>query len=225
MADARLFSHVFNRMSLSRAVMFAPLTQGERIEEMASTILDQMPLRAAVAGVGLGGIVALELLRRAPDRISRIALMSTTPLADTPPVSAERETRIVRARSGRLEAVMSEEVPQSALTPGAGRIAVAAEVQRMAHDLGADVFVRQSRAMQRRRDQQSTLRKCKVPAAVICGAHDTLIPVKRQSFMAELIPDATLEVVEGAGHLPVLEAPEATLDALERWLALAPPAR
>jgi pimeloyl-ACP methyl ester carboxylesterase len=88
----------------------------------------------------------------------------------------------------------------------------------MAEALGPDVFVRQSRALQRRRDQQGTLRKCKVPTLVLCGAHDALCPIKRHTFMAELIPYAQLKVIETAGHLPTLEAPEETTLALRDWL-------
>ena len=88
----------------------------------------------------------------------------------------------------------------------------------MAHTLGPEVFVHQSRALQRRRDQQSTLRKIKQPALVLCGAHDALCPVKRHTFMAELIPHARLVVLDDAGHLPTLETPDETNDALWEWL-------
>ena len=73
--------------------------------------------------------------------------------------------------------------------------------------------------MQRRKDQQATLRRCKVPALVLCGAHDTLYPVKRHEFMAELIPYAQLCVLENSGHLPMLEQPDETTAALREWLA------
>ena len=88
----------------------------------------------------------------------------------------------------------------------------------MARDLGPEVFLRQIRALQRRRDQQATLRKCKVPALVLCGAHDGLTPVKRHEFMAGLIPYAELRVIEEAGHVPTLEAPEAVTEALRAWM-------
>ncbi|MCX8955610.1 alpha/beta fold hydrolase, partial [Ruegeria sp. NA] len=78
----------------------------------------------------------------------------------------------------------------------------------MAQDLGVETFVRQMRALERRPDQQAALRRIKVPTLVLCGAHDTLTPVKRHSFMAELIPGAELLVIEKAGHLPTLETPD-----------------
>jgi pimeloyl-ACP methyl ester carboxylesterase len=166
----------------------------------------------------MGGIVAMEILRRAPDRISRLALMDTNPLAETPQVASGRDPQIVRARAGRLDEVMRDELKPNYLAPGPHRAEVLALVMDMARGLGVEVFVRQSRALQRRRDQQSVLRKIKVPTLVLCGEHDALCPVKRHSFMAELIPGAQLQVIESAGHLPTLEAPDAVCDALRHWL-------
>ena len=95
MCDARLFGPQIAELSADMAVMVAPVTQGERIEEIASGLLDLLPKRFALAGLSMGGIVAMELLRRAPDRISRIALMDTNPLAETPVIAANRGPRIV----------------------------------------------------------------------------------------------------------------------------------
>lgn len=218
MCDARLFGPQIAELSADHCVTVAPVTQGERIEEIASGLLDQLPARFALAGLSMGGIVAMELLRRAPDRITRIALMDTNPLAETPPVAAAREPQIVGVRTGRLEQVMREEMKPHYLAPGPHRAEVLDLVMDMALTLGADTFVRQSRALQRRRDQQGTLRKCKVPTLVLCGAHDALCPVKRHTFMAELIPYAKRVILENAGHLPTLETPAETTQALRDWL-------
>lgn len=219
MADARAFFALITVLSHERAVMVAPPVKGERIEEMASILLDQMPTRFALAGHGLGGVLAMEILRRAPDRVMRIALMNTHPLAETPQEAAEREMLIVKAKAGRLSDVLTQTFPPETLAPGTGRREVQAMIHEMAMDLGPEVFVRQSRALQRRRDQQSTLRKCRVPALVMGGAHDRLAPVKRQEFMAELIHHAGLAVIPDAGHLPMMETPGEVLDALSAWLS------
>lgn len=218
MCDARLFGPQIAELSADTAVMVAPITQGERVEEIASHLLDQLPHRFALAGLSMGGIVAMEILRRAPDRVSRIALLDTNPLAETPQVAAAREPQIVAVRAGRMQDVMRDEMKPNYLAPGPHRGDVLDLVMDMAEALGPEVFVRQSRALQRRPDQQTTLRKCRAPALVLCGAHDTLCPVKRHEFMAELIPNATLRVMEHSGHLPTLEQPAETTRALREWL-------
>jgi len=218
MCDARLFGPQIAELSSEFSIMVSPVTRGERIEEIASGLLDELPARFALAGLSMGGIVAMELLRRAPDRVSRLALLDTTPLAETPQAAAAREPQIVKARAGRLHEVIRDEMLPRYLGPGPFRNEISELVLDMADALGPDTFVRQSRALQRRRDQQGTLRKCRAPTLVLCGAHDALCPVKRHTFMAELIHGAELRVLDTAGHLPTLEAPAETTQALRDWM-------
>ncbi|WP_415403642.1 alpha/beta fold hydrolase [Tateyamaria sp. SN3-11] len=218
MCDARLFGPQIAALSPDFSVMVSPVTRGERIEEIASGLLDELPQRFALAGLSMGGIVAMEILRRAPDRITRLALMDTNPLAETPQVAAAREPQIVKVRTGQMLDVMREEMKPHYLAPGPYRNEIMDLVMDMADALGPEVFIRQSRALQRRRDQQGTLRKCKVPTLILCGAHDALCPVKRHTFMAELIHGAELKVLEHAGHLPTLEMPDETTQALRDWM-------
>jgi pimeloyl-ACP methyl ester carboxylesterase len=218
MCDARLFGPQIAELSSEFAVMIAPVTGGERVEEVASGLLPLLPAKFALAGLSYGGIVAMEILRRAPERVTRIALLDTNPLAETPQSSAAYEPLIVSAKAGQLEKVIETFMQPDYLAPGPQRAEILGMVKEMGLYLGADVFIRQVRALQRRRDQQSTLRKCKVPALVMCGEHDRLTPVKRHSFMAELIPYAELKVIEGAGHLPTLEQPATTTAALRDWM-------
>ncbi len=217
MCDARLFGPQIAELSSEYTVCVAPVTQGERIEEIASDLLTQLPQRFALAGLSMGGIVAMEILRRAPDRVSRLALMSTNPLAEVPQVAAAREPQMVKVRTGRLRDVMRDEMKPNYLAPGPYRDEILDLVMDMAEVLGPDVFIRQSRALQRRRDQQATLRKWKGNTLVLCGAHDQLCPVKRHTFMAELIPQSKLVVLEDSGHLPTLEQPNETTAALRSW--------
>ncbi|WP_306113650.1 MULTISPECIES: alpha/beta fold hydrolase [unclassified Roseovarius] len=218
MCDLRLFAWQLLEFGRDRAVTVAPITMGERIEEIASNILDRVPPKFALAGVSMGGIVAMEMLRRAPDRITRIALISTNSLAETPQSAAEYEPSIIKLRSGQLEEAVKALMPAEHIAAGAGRAAVLAELNEMAKDLGPEGIIKQLRALQRRRDYQSVLRKCKVPALVMCGDQDGLTPVKRHRLMAELIPYAELKVIEGAGHLPTLEQASKTNEALHGWL-------
>jgi pimeloyl-ACP methyl ester carboxylesterase len=218
MCDARLYGPQIDTLSREMSVMVACATRGERIEEIASGILDGLPHKFALAGLSMGGIIAMEILRRVPDRVTRIALMDTNPLAETPQSAAAYEPMIVGVKAGRLDEVMRGFMKPDFLAPGPGRMAVLGLMAEMARDLGPDVFLRQVRALQRRRDAQAVLRKCKVPTLVLCGRHDGLTPVKRHTFMAELIPYARLQIIEEAGHIPTLEAPDATTEALRTWL-------
>ncbi len=219
MCDARLFRPQFEALSRERAVMVAPTSTGERIEEIASGLLDQLPHRFALSGLSMGGVVALELVRRAPDRVTRLCLMATDAQADTPQIAAGREDLIVAVQAGRLEEGMRKIVGSDTLAPGPQRIPILNDLLAMATDLGPDLFVRQMRALQRRPDQQGTLRWIKVPTLILCGAHDTLTPVRKHAFMAELIPDAEMQVIENAGHLPTLETPQVVIKAMQRWLS------
>ncbi len=217
LSDIRLFLPQITALSRERPVMTAPTTIGERVDEIASGMLPSLPQKFALCGHGFGGMIAMELMRRAPDRITRVALMSTSPLPETSQDSGDREIRIVGARAGRFEDIMAQEIPFEALG-SATRKDVWPKLQAMAKAGGQEVYVRQSRAMQRRRDQQSTLRRVKMPALIICGEEDTLYPVKRHEFMASLIPYAKLSVIPGAGHLPSLETPAALTDVLKDWM-------
>jgi len=218
MCSASLFAPQLADLSVDMAVMVAPITMGERIEEIASNVLTVAPAKFALAGLSMGGIVAMEILRRAPERVTRVALMDTNPLAETPKSAASYEPLIVGARAGRLDEVMRMMMQPDFLAPGPKRVEVLTLVAEMGRNIGAEVFVRQVRALQRRRDYQATLRKCKVPAMILCGEHDGLTPVKRHSFMAELMPYAELKIIPDAGHLPVLEQPEATTKAIRDWM-------
>lgn len=218
MCDARLFAPQMADLSRDMVVSVAPITQGDRIEDIAAAILPVLPERFALAGLSMGGIVAMELLRKAPERITRIALMDTNALAETPASAAAYEPMIIGAKAGRIEDVLRDLMQPDYLAPGPQRMDVLNAFVGMGMDLGPEVFINQIRALQRRRDQQATLRKCKCPALVMCGRHDGLTPLKRHAFMAELIPYAQLEVIEGAGHLPTLENPKAVTQVLRDWL-------
>ena len=219
MCDARLFAPQIDGLSHERAVMVAPVHLGERIEEIASTILDAAPHRFALCGLSLGGIVAMEIIRRAPDRVSRICLMDTNPTSETPERAAKREPQIIAAQTGCLEYIMRKEIICNYFAETPLKMHILELMVDMALSLGPEAFVRQSRALQKRRDQQSLLCNIKCPTLILCGAEDQITLPKRHEFMAELIEHAELVVIENAGHLPTLEQPEATIAAMRAWLA------
>ena len=218
MQDARLFLPQIVALGAGRTMQVALATEHDTVEALSVEILSHAPESFVLVGQGLGGDIALDILRRVPDRVTRLCLIATEPLSEPPQVAAAREARIVAVKAGRLVEIMRDEIPASALADTAWRAEVLDLVRDMAINLGEGVYIRQSRALQRRPDQQKTMRRVKVPALILAGDGDTLVPLRRTEFTAGLMPFGKLHRIENAGHLPTLEQPEAVTAALEAFL-------
>lgn len=218
MQDARAFLPQIIALGLRHpAQVYVPVL--DSIERMSDDALRGAPPRFALVGHGLGGDVALDILRRAPERVTCMVLLATDPLAEPPQMAALREARMVAAQAGRLAQAVAEDVPASALADTPGREAVLSLLQSMALGLGEGVYLRQCKALQRRPDQQRTLRRATVPALFLAGAEDTVHPLRRQTFSRDLMPTSALKILAGTGHLPMLEDPEAVTAAITGFLA------
>lgn len=218
LCDARIFLPQIVHLGLKHPIHIALPARGETVEQMSEAILATAPAQFILIGHGLGGDVALDILRRDNGRASRAVLISTDPLAEPPATAAAREARIVAAKAGRLKEVVAQEYPETAFAPSEWRAEIMALMRDMGLTLGEGIFLRQTRALQRRPDQQKTLRRANLPVLMIAGAEDSLIPMRRQDFAAQLAPHARLEVIEGAGHLPTLEQPETVTARIEAFL-------
>lgn len=218
MCDARLFAPQIAAFSATRMVAAAPLVGPADTGALAAAILAQAPPRFALAGLSMGGIVAMEMVRQAPDRVTRLALLDTNHLAETPDRAAGREPQIEKVAAGGLRAVMRDEMKPNYLADGPRRAGILDLCMAMAETLGPTAFAAQSRALATRPDQTRTLRGLRLPTLILCGAQDRLCPPERHEAMRDLVPGAHLAVIEGAGHLPVLEQPDRTNDALALWL-------
>ena len=219
MADARVFMPQIVALGAGRPVILLAPSMADTVEKVATEAAAQLPPRFAVIGHGLGGNIAIELLRRCPDAVSRVALIATDPLPEPPQLAAEQEALLVAAKTGHMADCIAQMLPEAAFHDAPWRGEVLALVQDMAATLGAEQFTRQLRAMQRRPDQQKTLRKANVPTLILTGAADTIVPRRRAEFLARMMPQGCLEVIAEAGHLPQLEQPEAVTKALETFLS------
>lgn len=212
MCDERLFKHMPPHIYL-------PITAHNTIEAIAANVLQKAPNNFALGGLSMGGIVAMEVIRQAPDRVTHIALMDTNCEAESEKIKAFRQPQINRARGGGLQCVMRDEMKPNYLSDGPNHAEILDLCMDMALILGEEVFEHQSQALCNRLDQKETLKKWHKPTLILCGENDRLCPMHRHTLMAELMPQATLTVVPNAGHLPPLEQPNATRTAIEGWLS------
>ncbi|MDC0121014.1 alpha/beta hydrolase [Amylibacter sp.] len=218
MCDERLFAPQINELSKRREVHFAKITDHETISELASDVLNNAPPVFALGGLSMGGIVAMEIVSQAPERVERLALLDTNPLAELPDVLKRRGPQIDAIKNGQLKEIIRDEMKPNYLFDGVRKTEILKLCMDMALDIGADAFIRQSIALRDRVDQKNTLGSYKRPALVLCGRHDVLCPLERHELMHTLLENSKLEIIEDAGHLPTLEQPKITTMALASWL-------
>jgi pimeloyl-ACP methyl ester carboxylesterase len=217
MCDARMWGRLPEALAPRPVIHMLP-TGAETMAGCAAAALAAAPPRFALAGLSMGGIVAMEMLHQAPGRVERMALLDTNPLAEAPEVRARRAPQIARALAGGLAAVMQDEMKPNYLADPGDRATLDLCLD-MALALGPEVFRRQSLALRDRADRTATLAAFRGPALVLMGAEDRLCPADRHRLMHGLMPQSRLVVVPGAGHLPPLERPAETLAALRLWLS------
>ena len=222
LCDAQLWQGPIDALSDIAVPMVADLTQDDRFEAMADRALAAMPPTFAMAGLSMGGYVAFAILRRQPHRVSRLMLMDTSARPDTEASARRRRALIAISASGRFHGVAPRMLPDL-LHPGSlddGRLG--REVVAMATRVGRDAFVRQQTAILHRPDSRPELASIRIPAWVVVGAGDRITPLPLAQEIAAAIPNSRLEILEGCGHLPPLEAPEATSVLMRRWLTELP---
>ena len=217
MCDARMWGGL-PALLHPRPVAHALPTEADSVTALAALILRDAPERFALAGLSMGGIVAMEVLRQAPERVERLALLDTNPRAETPEVQARRAPQIARALSGHLDAVIRDEMKPNYLADGPDTQPILDLCMDMALSLGPEVFARQSRALRDRPDQTATLAAFTGPALVLMGQDDRLCPLDRHTQMHALMPQSRLAIIPRAGHLPTLENPAATFAHMQDWL-------
>ena len=218
MCDARLWQHQAN--ALSQRVIHADTTVGDNFSDMASAALNAAPDRFAVAGLSMGGILAFEIWRQAPERVTHMALLDTNPHAEASERQSGRLREIEKALAGGLKQLAVESLKPLYLAEAhRDDQQLLDTILQMALDLGPEIFRNQSLALRARIDSVPTLATIDCPTLVMCGREDTLCPVAHHELMAERIPQARLRIVERCGHLPSLEQPTIVTDEIRQLLS------
>ncbi|MGN6528960.1 MAG: alpha/beta fold hydrolase [Burkholderiaceae bacterium] len=218
LATADVFAPQLDALWPHGPVTFASTLAGTSLPEMAAALLASAPPRFALAGWSLGGFIALEVMRQAPARVLRLALLDTSARPDTPEESAQRREWVARARQGEFEAMQPRAVRMLLHPDRRADHALVDRLVRMGRTVGVDGFARQTAAVVGRPDARPQLRAIGVPTLVLVGERDELTPPVHARELAEGIPGARLVVVPDAGHATTLEQPEAVSRALVDWI-------
>lgn len=220
LCDERLFAPQVEALGPVCNVEVMGIDGMDTIEALADAVLANAPDQFNLAGLSMGGIVAMEIAGRAPERVTRLALLDTNHLVDAPGRAAIRNRQIEAVRDGQMRDVVVEEMkPVYLARQNRNNQPLLDLLIDMAMDLGPEVFIRQSLALRDRQDQSENLMAYRGPALVLCGKEDQLCPPERHRQMAGLLDQGEFTQVEGAGHITTLENPEAVNAALRKWLA------
>ncbi|HEX6012957.1 MAG TPA: alpha/beta fold hydrolase [Geminicoccaceae bacterium] len=219
LCDARLFAAQLPALSAETEVTVADLARDGTIGAMAERVLATAPARFALAGLSMGGYVAFEILRNAPERVARLALLDTQARADTEEALARRRGLMQLAEKGEFKGVSPRLMPFFIHRDRLGDRELTGTVQAMAESVGRDGFLRQQAAIMARPDSRPDLPAIACPTLVLAGREDAVTPPERQHEMATAIPDATLVLLPRCGHLSPLERPEAVARQLLLWLS------
>lgn len=214
-----LFAHQIGALSATRTIVVANHRRHDSIADIGAAILDEAPRRFVLAALSMGGYVAFEMMRRAPERISALVLMDTTARPDTEEAGRNRRRLIDIAERGRFEDVPGLQMPMLVAPDRVDDPALVAVVRRMARETGPEVFVRQQRAVMARVDSRPFLSRIACPTLMIVGDRDAITPPEHAREIADGIPGARLVVLPDCGHLSTLERPEAVSAAIVGFLA------
>ena len=218
LCDENLWSHQIRTLADIADVSVADLTRDDSIEAMAARTLSEAPETFALAGLSMGGYVAQEILRQAPDRVQRLALLDTSALPDSDEQRKRRTGFINLTLEGKFRGVTKRLLPLLIYQDRLTDEDLTNSIMTMAEHIGEEAFIRQQHTIMSRKDGFEVLSCVNCPAVVICGAQDNLTPPEQHQAMVDAIPGAVLVVIEDCGHLSTLERPYAVSAAMRYWL-------
>jgi pimeloyl-ACP methyl ester carboxylesterase len=214
----RLYAEQIPELWRIGPVTVAVHTRDSSIAAIAQRILSAAPPRFALAGLSMGGYIAFEMVRQAPARIAKLALLDTSARADAPEQGEQRRAQIELARRGRIGQITDELFSRLVHASRREDESLKRTVRLMAEDAGADAFVRQQTAIMGRIDSRPSLSSIRCPTLVVVGDGDELTPPERAAEIAQGIGRARLVTIAGSGHLSTLEQPRTVTQALATFL-------
>lgn len=220
LCDDALWSHQVGHLDDLADIRVADFTTQDDLADMARHVLDIAPAeRFALAGLSMGGYVALEVMRQASQRITRLALLDTAARPEAPEQTARRKDLISLAGVGKFKGVTPRLLPMLVHPDRLEEEGLVGPIMEMAERVGTDAFIRQQTAIMGRPDSRPGLADITCPTLVICGRQDILTPPEASQELAAGIPQAALVFIEDCGHMSSMERPQAVTALLSYWLA------
>ena len=220
LCDAALWQHQIETLADLAEITVADLTPADQAGSAAQGVLASAPDEFALAGLSMGGYIALEIMRQAPDRVARLALLDTSARPDTQEKMKFRQELIDLARMGQFKGVTPRLLPKLIHPERMADGKLVESILAMAERGGRDAFLRQQRLMMNRPDSRHDLALIHCPTVVVCGRQDGLTPLADSEEMAEKIARGKLVVIEDCGHLSTMERPRAVSAVLRYWLQI-----
>lgn len=220
LCDAQLWQRQIEDLANNADIWICDHTRSDTMVAVAANVLADAPFaNFALAGLSMGGYISLEIMRQAPQRVTRLALLDTSARGDLPAHTEKRMAFIEMAQRGKFFGVTDALLPLLVHPARLAERALTLTIKSMASNIGKDAFIRQEKAIMSRADSRTLLAAIDCPALVLCGRQDALTPLALHEEMAAGIKRARLEVIEDCGHLSTLERPAEVNAALRRWLS------
>ncbi|WP_236894125.1 alpha/beta fold hydrolase [Devosia sp. SL43] len=215
--DIRLFEPMLQRLGVPIATV-VDMSGAASTPDLAARILRHAPERFSLLGFSLGGIVALEMMAQAPERIARLALIDTTPRPDPEANAATRHAAVAKARVDGMAGYIADSWSRLVAPVNVGSADLKAVISAMAVDAGADLLASQSEVAIHRVDSRTRLAAISVPTLILAGEAEQVCPLEAHREMAEAIPGARFFTIPAAGHFAPLENSAAVARHVRQWL-------
>lgn len=216
----RIYAHQIPALWQDRPVILANHIRDNTMAGIAKRILDEAPDEFAIAGHSMGGYICLEVMRQAPQRVKRLALLSTSASPETPQATERRRGWIAETKAGGYHAVLDRLFANFVHPSRSNDVNLQKIVRDMGDDVGPDAFIGQLEAIMSRADTRPLLPSITCPTLVLTSDTDNTVPNAFSTELAEGIPGSKLVVIPDCGHLVQLEKPEAVTAAMLDWLKM-----
>ncbi len=218
LCDERMWRHQTRHLADVADIAIADTMSDASIVDIAARLLANAPPRFALAGLSMGGMICMEVMRQAPERVERLALLDTNAMADSPERAAVRRKMADQAEQGETSRLVDEFL--DLLIPPERRQErdLVEAIRSMMEDVAGKALTQQIAILLDRPDSRPDMPNYDLPVLLICGREDKLTPLEWHEEMADLIPGARLAVIEECAHMSTMERPHAVTALLRDWL-------